>query len=135
MMKLGENQTAWFCAMKDNPEQQAMKHLGLINLDGSFGFCILGKGIESLGKGEWIPTEVGEGKAYLTDGLGLYMCASYNDLGLYDYDGTIRFGKNEAAKKKFPYKTLVAANDAGVSWKKIMAFAKKYPELVFQKSV
>jgi len=126
-MKIGPIQEQWLQRLEQHPELQTNARLGELTEDG-YRACCLGEYLLTYHR--CLGTDISRlfNNGVLQDGDDYYVLVeSFDDLGLQD-DAAHIFGDCE-------YDSLAEMNDNGVSWPEIAAYIRKYPEMVFTKSI
>lgn len=124
---LGPIQKVWIKSLREHPERQGKRVLGLKSTDGlTYQACCLGEGGLIAGVCEWR----GNILCVTTTGADCYLRDdAYKALGLDNYSGKpidLDFGLEA--------KSLAFMNDEGISWQEIADLLEKHPEKYFRES-
>jgi len=139
-MKIGPIQEQWLQRLEQHPELQMRGYLGELTTNGYLA-CCLGEYLLTYKRimGEDISRLFHNGELWYSkrdnekDGdKNLSSLNIFTDLGLYDEVGSFEGDSEDGGRK---YNSLAEMNDNGVSWPEIAAYIRKYPEMVFTKSI
>lgn len=128
--QLGPLQKKWVEELRNNPDQQMSKALGI---PAKKKFCCLGKALMIICEEYNLPIDVNEGGCLLSEGERGVL-STYDKIGLRNNVGAFSYEKTICITGRY-FNSLADANDSGISWLDLADFIERNPEIVFTKSV